>query len=236
MRRNKCLNMTMNPSFIEVLLFVLSGPARKNWLEIVLAKVDHLCHLCQYHGVHVVFNQKRAIPEVLSRFLAKGILCHPRVGSSDISTLSSIAGSRLITSLSVNAETVASSIGHLDHIRIMRREGNRCFLHMSRDGGLVSTLLIEHWNEEIGEELKVGFSSRRKKWKLTSCCSHIFHVSQELCQKSIAALHNCLRHPYVVPGAGCLEAVILRNLLLVRLANSYNFQGCPSFRHFRIPR
>lgn len=141
-------------------------------------------------GVAVVACQKCVHPIVKQYLQDKGAFVIDRVSIVHITAVQRLTGATTLSTFTLDIPV--SNFGQLeriDHVVINDKSYIHLFSQPSSQSSPVCTLQLCSPNETFLEELKL------------------------VCQASIIALHETLKQPYVVPGAGCLDthlALMLR--------------------------
>lgn len=121
----------------------------ETWIE------DELLCLCQDVGVKLVVNQKQVSQSCQRRFRSQGICILERFGKKDIESLCYLSGSKLIsTSRLFDAKEAKDATGFLTNVEKIEYQ-DKCYLQFSSERVVMSTIVVEAWNEEVVDEVKV---------------------------------------------------------------------------------
>ena len=135
-------------------------------------------------GVRLVLCQKVVGEEVQARLEEElGVLVVDRLGTAAFSRVARMVGGRVVSSSSHRLE--AKDLGWVDVVEEVEVQGST-YLRLDKQGSGLVSLVVGSLGEEQGEELEIGLG------------------------RAVAGLSDLatMARPRVVPGGGCLEAVL----------------------------
>lgn len=160
---------------------------------ILINKMKHLRDMCVKNGIQIVANQKVVSRSIQEIFAQAEIIILERLGTEGMNALQLIAQvPQVLGSIFIQpTELLRASgwLGSVEHVQLWRKD-YLAFVGKHLDSSQFSTLILQHWNKQSLEDLKVG------------------------CEQALSSLRLMLSHPFGLPGGGCFEACVIIRLHL----------------------
>lgn len=183
MMANKVKDLTEMTGLVD-----LEEMGRSVQEEVVCRKVKKIINFCTEHGIQVVVNQKVVGEKYIEMFRQVRILILTRLGTRGIQSVAGVADiTTIVDSIDIYNFDSDEVIGVVDEVKHTTVE-EKTYIHFACDKSNCVTLLVHHWNEDAIEEQKIIY------------------------KQCMEALYCILRQPFLVPGAGCLESLLIRDL------------------------
>ncbi|TRY71786.1 hypothetical protein TCAL_14911 [Tigriopus californicus] len=125
---------------------------------ILTTKMKELAVMCVKNGIKIVANQKVVSKAIQEVFAQNQIIVLERLGTEGMNAVQLITQvSNALGSIFIQPEELLGAtgwIGSLAHVRLWRKD-YLAFQGRSVDSTQFSTLILQHWNKESLEDLKV---------------------------------------------------------------------------------
>jgi len=149
--------------------------------------IDRLVDYCENHGIAIVANQRVVGAEHAKRLASRNILCLERLGAVGMRRFCQVSGCQLNSSAFVDdiPEVAVGAVSNLELLEISGKDFARVWNKAEEH----PTLVVTHWMEDVCEDIKI------------------------LLDKTLGSLFSSLSQPYVLPGGGCVDGSLIRDLL-----------------------